>query len=316
MLWTPGKDSWGSIFHVLFATAQMEVLTLPLHQFLSIQDIKCVQRTFQVKGTKCCHTNRNAAYPASSRLQNAEFKHTQSIFALPSWCVWFLFLHLCSFWHLIYPDIQLNGRKGEERHSTAPTPPLSLAARMYHMEETISCLNLGKRTILFTCVLSLTSTITAFSPEWKLSQHQMHMQRLNRDQSSLPLNYNPGIPGFGGNSTKSKMNFKWFWMAFPIHIWLIHPSSKEHSFSFSPSPFSVLPLPHLSVSHTQLLFKPMQEIYFSIIQLPCFLLLWKQHIRDNNKRKLSDSVILIMRGQGHWEKEGQSMAGSIECSAI
>lgn len=151
----------------------------------------CTKNFSCVKGTKCCHTNRNAI-SSLLKTQNAEFKHTQSIFALP---LLMRLIPVSPSVLLLTPDLPrhpTHGRKGEERaFPQHPHLPLSLAARMYHMEETISCLNLGKRTILFTCVLSLTSTITAFS-EWKLSQHQMHMQRLNRDQSSLPLNYNPG----------------------------------------------------------------------------------------------------------------------------
>ena len=115
----------GSIFHVLFATAQMEVLTLPLHQFLPIQEIKCVQRTFHVWKVPNAAIQIGTPYPSSSRPRTLS-SNTPSLSSLyPSWCVWFLFLHLCSFWHLIYPDIQLMEGKDRRGHSHSTHASLS-----------------------------------------------------------------------------------------------------------------------------------------------------------------------------------------------
>ena len=119
----------------------------------------CTNNFSCVKGTKCCHTNRNTI-SILLKTQNAEFKNTKSILALP---LLMSLIPVSPSMLLLTPDLPwhpTHGKKGQEREFPQhPRLPLSLAARMYHMEEIIYCLNLGARTILFTCVLSLTSTI-------------------------------------------------------------------------------------------------------------------------------------------------------------
>lgn len=140
------------------------------HQFLSIQDIKCVQRTFScVKGTKCCHTNRNAI-SSLLKTQNAEFKHTQSLSSLySSWSASDSCFSICAPFDTWFTQTS-NSWEGKGEEGAFPTAPTSLSllggTRWHRMEETISCLNLGKKdNFIHLLLLSLTSTITAFSVE-------------------------------------------------------------------------------------------------------------------------------------------------------
>ena len=143
----------------------------------------CAKNFSCVKGTKCCCTNRNAT-SILLKTQNAGFKHTWSIFSItPPDMSDSCFSSAPS----DLPRRPIHGRKGQERESPEhPRLPLSLAAQMHLTEETIYCLNLAQGWFYSLVYLPW------LAQEWKLSQHQMYTQRLNEDQSSLPLDYNPG----------------------------------------------------------------------------------------------------------------------------
>lgn len=118
----------------------------------------CTKNFWCVKGTKCCCTNRNAT-SILLKTQNAGFKHTWSTFSIPPPDMSDSCFSSAPSDTSDLPRRPTHGRKGQERESPQhPRLPLSLAAQMYPMEETIYCLNLGTRAILFTCVPSLTST--------------------------------------------------------------------------------------------------------------------------------------------------------------